>query len=334
MNKVMIIAGVTSLFLLVTGCSAEKVKSILPSKESPPIQIVINGKLQSFNDGAPFKKDGTIMIPLRKVTEELGAAVKYKDETSDVLISKENTTILLHAGGLDKEGSNFVVIDGERKDMGESAMMIDHQTFVPISFVESIGGSQSWVSQDQTVQITLKNIIDDGIMEQIKIFIKDGKPIPGNTGLRFSWGTKYIGEMTHNEIPHGEGTLYSPSLAILYQGSWKNGLPHGKGTIEIDTSKKITLTGTFAEGNLKSGTVARNGSIFYEGDIGKKIITKGKLKLPDGFIFKGTISKDQKSGFGVIYSSSGIKTYEGSVAFDGLLLLNEFTYTRGVSETK
>ena len=44
----------------------------------------------------------------------------------------------------------------------------------------------------------------------------------------FATGAKYIGEYYHG-TKEGEGQLQNKDGAIVYKGSFKNGMPHGKG---------------------------------------------------------------------------------------------------------
>ncbi|SEB27714.1 stalk domain-containing protein [Paenibacillus sp. 276b] len=330
MRKIGLMITLVSALITTTACSAQDIKEQL-IKNDPPIKVLIGGKTYDFKDSKPFKVGETTMVPVRKILEPLGASLEYNDLTMDALIKVEGKQIIIHTGsGIEKnDGSNYVLVDGERKDMGAPALLINKETFVPVSFVETIGGAVEWVSMGQTVNMSLPQNVNFNTNIYTRIFLNDGWKIPGNSGIKLSWGTKYIGEVNlTNDLPHGQGTLYSFKLNLLYSGQWKNGLPDGEGMISISEADRVVLKGNFESGVLIKGALTRSDSTFYEGDFGQQRLNEGKLKLPDKLVFKGRFSEDQKSAVGMIYNASGQVIYKGKVSFDGVLIINQFSYQK------
>ncbi|GAE88728.1 hypothetical protein JCM21531_2196 [Acetivibrio straminisolvens JCM 21531] len=70
-----------------------------PSFELPAlsdgINVVMNGKVVSFPDVKPENINGRVLVPIRTISEEMGAEVSYNAETKQVLIVKEDIEILL-----------------------------------------------------------------------------------------------------------------------------------------------------------------------------------------------------------------------------------------------
>ncbi|MET1174411.1 stalk domain-containing protein [Paenibacillus amylolyticus] len=328
-RKIGLMIMLGSTVLLASACSTPDLKVQLVKNE-PPIKVVINGLVQDFRDSKPFKIGETTMVPVRKILEPLGASLEYNDLTMDALISVQGKQIIVHSGSsVDKNvGSSYVLINGERKDMGAPAILINKETFVPVSFVETIGGALQWVSMGQTVNVSLPQLTTPNPVQSTRIFINDGWTIPGNSGIKLSWGAKYTGEVNSNDIPHGQGALYSSKLDLLYSGQWRNGIPNGEGTLAIAEGERILLKGHFKNGELLSGALTHSGSTFYEGNFGKQRLKEGKLKLPDKLLFQGKFSEDQKTASGIIYNSSGQVVYKGKIEFEGLLITNKFSYQK------
>lgn len=102
------------------------------------ISIKINGSTITSNV-SPFIKNGTTFVPIRFVSESLGAKVDWNSKTKTVTITKEN---------IDK-----IVIDKPN--------IVKNTTFVPLRFVaEKLGCAVEWNSATKTVIIREKGYIE------------------------------------------------------------------------------------------------------------------------------------------------------------------------------
>ncbi|NUU74606.1 stalk domain-containing protein [Paenibacillus xylanilyticus] len=318
-----------STVLLTTACSAPNIQQVF-AQEDAPVHIFIDGVSQELAGSKPFKIGEITMVPVRKILEPLGAEIKYQDNTMDALIKIQNgQEIIVHSGsGVgENAGSRYILFNGERKDMGSPAVLINKETFVPISFVETIGGTVHWISMGQTVDVNLPEL-NEVTTQDVRIFTNDGWAIPGNSGMKINWGSKYVGQMNQSDKPNGQGTLLSQKLDIVYTGTWLNGLPNGEGTVNLSSDGKIKIKGFFNKGEIVSGVLSANGSAFFEGTFGRQSLKEGALILPDKRVFKGTISDDQKIGVGSLTNSEGKVLYEGKIGFSGTIVTNDFSYQR------
>jgi uncharacterized Zn-binding protein involved in type VI secretion len=92
---------------------------------------------------------GRTMIPLRFVSEQLGATVEWLKDTQQVQIVLNDVTILLTVG------SNQVLVNGQPVEIDGPAEMIDGKVFVPLRFVsETLGATAEWDSAAQKITIT------------------------------------------------------------------------------------------------------------------------------------------------------------------------------------
>lgn len=130
------------------------------------VNIVIDGEELNL-DVAPQIIDGRVMVPIRGVLENLGALVKWDDETQTVSARKSSKTVSLEIG------SNDVTLDkGETNDDGSAktetiqtdvaAQLVSDRTLVPLRVIsEAMGYSVDWNDETYTVSITTDNDEDE-----------------------------------------------------------------------------------------------------------------------------------------------------------------------------
>lgn len=122
-----------------------------PTPTGPSIRV--NGELVDFPDGQPFvDENGRTMIPVRFVTEELGADVTWDGNTRTVQISKNGVKVEITIGISDLK----VIRNGrsEQVTMDTAAVLKDGRTYVPIRYVaEALGAYVDYSSTYKVVGI-------------------------------------------------------------------------------------------------------------------------------------------------------------------------------------
>ena len=121
----------------------------------------------------PYIKNDRTMVPLRYISEALGAKVSYDDETKVITIKNMSAELVLTIG--EKEYYN----DGLKREMEVAAEVIDGRTFVPVRFVsEALGRSVVWLESEKMVIITLKdypwdetNEIEKGLLSNAQLLM-------------------------------------------------------------------------------------------------------------------------------------------------------------------
>lgn len=130
------------------------------------VNIVIDGEELNL-DVAPQIIDGRVMVPIRGVLENLGALVKWDDETQTVSARKSSKTVSLEIGSndvtLDKDETND---DGSAKtetiQTDVAAQLVSDRTLVPLRVIsEAMGYSVDWNDETYTVSITTDNDEDE-----------------------------------------------------------------------------------------------------------------------------------------------------------------------------
>ncbi|MGM9607783.1 MAG: N-acetylmuramoyl-L-alanine amidase [Oscillospiraceae bacterium] len=120
----------------------------------PVVQLTLNGALLD-SDVPAFIRNGRTMVPVRLITEQMGASVEWFNETNQVAISLNGGTVTL------KIGSSQALVNGEEIALydGVPAMVAKYQgierTMVPLRFVsEQLGAQVSWDQDSYTASIS------------------------------------------------------------------------------------------------------------------------------------------------------------------------------------
>ncbi|WP_323480931.1 stalk domain-containing protein, partial [Acinetobacter baumannii] len=171
------------------------------------IRVEVNGQEVSFPDAQPYMEDSRVLIPVRFVSEALGADVKYGNRT--VVIEHNGQVISL------KVNTRTVNVNGKQITLDVPARIKQERTFVPLRFVsEALEAQVHWDSAKKLVSITTKG--------------HGQEPTP-TTPEAFKWG-KYtdLGAAlfkSNASIQEGKLTLTVPSgsKAVWYTKGNGNG---------------------------------------------------------------------------------------------------------------
>lgn len=108
-----------------------------------------NGKLVKFEDQAPLIINGTTLVPVRAVSQTLGADVKWDDKNYQAVISGNGSSITIPIG------STSAYINGTAYQLGTAAQIMNGRTMVPLRFIaEALDIQVAWEQETRTVQIT------------------------------------------------------------------------------------------------------------------------------------------------------------------------------------
>ena len=102
-------------------------------------------------DVAPFinLKTNRAMVPVRFISEHLGAEVQWLPETKQVRITLGDTEIYLTIG------ENSALVNGNAVALDCPPEILDGRTFIPLRFVsENLGATVKWDEASKTITIT------------------------------------------------------------------------------------------------------------------------------------------------------------------------------------
>lgn len=123
-------------------------------KKIEPITLYLNSKKALINGKsktlavAPFTKQETTLVPLRFVSEELGAKVQWDSQNGRITVLLDGTKIVLTTT------SHYVEVNGYSKRLQVKPEIINGTTFVPLRFVsEELGKSVQWNAKNGSITI-------------------------------------------------------------------------------------------------------------------------------------------------------------------------------------
>lgn len=112
-------------------------------------KVRMNGTLVKFSDQYPIIRNGTTLIPIRAISEHLGASVTWDGAASHAQIIKGGQAIDLYTG------SDTAYINGQAYTLEVPATEINNRTLVPLRFVaEAMGVQVNWDGTTMTVELT------------------------------------------------------------------------------------------------------------------------------------------------------------------------------------
>ncbi|WMT42048.1 copper amine oxidase N-terminal domain-containing protein [Paenibacillus sp. D2_2] len=129
------------VFVMVPGMSSAAKLSL---------RVELNGERILFPDAQPYvDKNNRVQVPVRFVSEALGAKVGWKNKTQEVTIEHSGTKVILT---INKKAYK---VNESTKLMDTAALTKSNRTFVPLRFVsEALGAKVKWDSANYTVEIT------------------------------------------------------------------------------------------------------------------------------------------------------------------------------------
>ncbi len=295
------------------------------SVSADEITVEIDGKEIEF-DVEPEIIDGRTMVPLRKIFEEIGATVKWNEDTQTVSARKNSKTITLSIdsadlqidkGKTDDEGNPIT----ETVTLEVPAQIVSGRTLVPARAISEVFGlNVDWDEDNQKVIITSDSDEDDSWKENV-----------GSINLT---NMTYEGEgieITDNQIKITKGGDFTVSGTLA------------NGNIVISANEKVKLRLSGAK-----ITSSENPCIFVENaDKAYITLTKGTENYltvensEDGAIYskdnleikgEGNLNIKSKAGHG-IKASDNLNIENGTITInaesDGIHINDTFKMTGG-----
>ena len=153
----------------------------LGAQNQKPIEIYING-VKVHSDVPPTILDGRTLVPLRVISENLGANVHWDNASRSVRVTTPVKTIVL------KIDDKKVVMNDKEITLDVPAKIIGERTMVPLRFIgESLGAKVDWNNDERKVTIAKNtaNIVDmlyEKTNNSSKVIIKGDGPLQYTAG--------------------------------------------------------------------------------------------------------------------------------------------------------
>jgi len=112
-------------------------------------KVRYNGRLIKFADQAPIVDEGSTMVPVRAVSEILGAKVNWNSRERQAEMDLNGTEIIIPTD------SDVAYVNGEERYLTAKSELLNNRTMVPLRFIaESFGLNVSWDGSTRTVNIS------------------------------------------------------------------------------------------------------------------------------------------------------------------------------------
>jgi len=119
----------------------------ISSEYENDVKVIINGNELKFDVPVLIEK-GTTLVPLRKISEELGAEVTWEEDTNTIKIIRDGKIIVL------KIGSKTAMVDDKILEMEVEPRIIGDRTLVPLRFIsEAVEAKVEWSDEDRLITI-------------------------------------------------------------------------------------------------------------------------------------------------------------------------------------
>lgn len=147
---------------------------------SNDVRIIIDGE-DFQTTPKPFIEKGRTFVPIRFISEKLGAKVDWNDEERLVTITKGNNKVILRIDSL------LVIYDGEETKYGLSDVapkIVEKRTFVPLRLVSNaLGVGIEWDQPTRTAYVNSNERSEIIPFFDVKLSVEHGQRISGKTKL-------------------------------------------------------------------------------------------------------------------------------------------------------
>jgi hypothetical protein len=119
------------------------------AEEIPDITVTLDGEKIDFPDASPYLYKDRTLVPIRFISEAMGADVSWNGDEQEVTIVKGRDTIITHIL------SSKATLNGVMYAFDVSTRITEDRTFVPLRFVaEMLNCDVDWDENTYTVTIT------------------------------------------------------------------------------------------------------------------------------------------------------------------------------------
>ncbi|ABO49158.1 cell wall hydrolase/autolysin [Desulforamulus reducens MI-1] len=131
--------------------------TVTPALAKTPELIINNQPVKS--DVSPQIIDGRVLVPLRVISESLGALVDWEKDSQTVKIQDQHKTLRLQLQ------NKITYVNDQPLELDVPPLMLDNRTMVPLRFIsEQLGARVSWIGTEKKVIIerSENNSVKDG----------------------------------------------------------------------------------------------------------------------------------------------------------------------------
>ncbi|PKM55974.1 MAG: hypothetical protein CVV00_01885 [Firmicutes bacterium HGW-Firmicutes-5] len=152
------------------------------------IRLVVDGK-DITQLSTPIIQNGRTMVPIRFVTEEIGATVNWDPTNRTVEVIKGDQSVFLKIGSAlvgYNQGASYQVSD-------VAPLIVGDRTYVPLRLISNAFGiGIEWVNETREVRVdSSKTSVKAPFHEVAITSLSPGQSIHGKTAVTFTFGDRY-----------------------------------------------------------------------------------------------------------------------------------------------
>ncbi len=181
----------------VTGICASA-KTIQVTLDSNDVYTQDDAVIKTTLDVAAYIENDITMVPIRFVTEELGAMVEWNHDTKEVTLTKDSEQVVIKIGDVNaksvKDGQENVFV------LNAPPVIVNDRTLVPLQFVsENLGAKVEYIEPTRQVLITDEEpAVVVGSIELPKVLFRTS--FLGNSQMVNTYGIGYTLEIVYNSL--------------------------------------------------------------------------------------------------------------------------------------
>ncbi|MFZ5643641.1 MAG: stalk domain-containing protein [Bacillota bacterium] len=125
----------------------DNLKQLYKKTGSKGLKVFVRGQRPNF-DVKPTVQSGRTMVPIRAISEAMGAKVNYDARQQKVMINNGGIDINLSVN------NKSAIVNGKRVNLDAPAQVINGRTMVPLRFVsENLGAKVNWDGETETITV-------------------------------------------------------------------------------------------------------------------------------------------------------------------------------------
>ncbi|WP_046215982.1 copper amine oxidase N-terminal domain-containing protein [Paenibacillus wulumuqiensis] len=193
------------------------------------VEVLLNARKMAFPDAKPFQDENSaVMVPIRFVSEKLGAKVGYErvDGKQNITLKTDKHSVTMTVG------SSTATVDGTSKTYDSKIIVKQQRTYVPLRLVsEGLGQEVNWDQISRWVWIGSKKpptVEELGLpktsIDPYKSFFSNNPALMSNS---YDQPYKYAVKIKTSNFPLlMAGYIYGIDLYTFHDDSAYNGLSY------------------------------------------------------------------------------------------------------------
>lgn len=168
------------------------------ARQENSVTVIVNGKQVAFPDEQPYNQNGRVMVPVRFVSEELGADVAWFEAVKTVTVTDKTNAVALTVD------SDEVTVNNRMVTLDAVPVVRNDRTYVPLRFVsEALGAEVQWEQSDNTVNITRTAAVpDEGNDKKVYALYHGFRRTREHDGDLGTWKQYYTSKQSATGVEH------------------------------------------------------------------------------------------------------------------------------------